>query len=92
MATVDTGDGIEWQTITIKHRGSIASAPVLYGDSNIVSYTYWGDGFMTDTNIDGSYVYSDGLDEHEIMVKSQNATYLYLGSCAGISEIDLSNF
>ncbi|MBO7264006.1 MAG: hypothetical protein J6U93_05770 [Alistipes sp.] len=92
MATVDTGDDIEWQTITIKHRGSIASTPVLYGDSNIVSYTYWGDGFMTDTNIDGSYVYSDGLDEHEIMVKSQNATYLYLGSCAGISEIDLSNF
>lgn len=91
MATVDTGN-IEWQTITIQHRGDTAYTPMLYGLSNMVSYTYWGDGFMTNNNTGSSYVYSDGLDTHEITIKSQNATYLYLGSCEGISEIDLSNF
>lgn len=91
MATVNTGN-IEWQTITIQHHGDTAYTPMLYGLSNMVSYTYWGDGFMTNNNIGGSYVYSDGLDTHEITIKSQNATYLYLGSCEGISEIDLSNF
>jgi hypothetical protein len=91
MATVDTGN-IEWQTITIQHHGDTAYTPMLYGLSNMVSYTYWGDGFMTNNNTGSSYVYSDGLDAHEITIKSQNATYLYLGSCEGISEIDLSNF
>jgi hypothetical protein len=91
MATVDTGN-IEWQTITIQHLGDTAYTPMLFGLSNMVSYTYWGDGYMTNANIGSSYVYSDGLDTHEITIKSQNATYLYLGSCEGISEIDLSNF
>ena len=92
MATVDTGSGVKWQTIAIKHDGSKAYAPILYGATNMVTYTYWGDGYMTNTNIGGSYVYNDGIDEHEILVKSQNATYLYIKSCTGISEIDLSNF
>ena len=91
MATVDTGS-VEWQTITIQHRGTTAHTPVLKRLSNMVSYTYWGDGYMTDYNIDSSYVYTDGVEEHEIVVKSQNATYLYLGSCEGISEIDLTKF
>lgn len=92
MANVNTGSGIEWQTIIIKHQGTTVAAPVLYGDTNLVSYTYWGDGYMTNSNTSGSYVYEDGLEEHEITIKSTNATYLHINSCAGISEIDLTNF
>lgn len=92
MATVDTGSGVKWQTIAIKHNGTKAYAPILYGATNMVTYTYWGDGYMTNTNIGGSYVYNDGVDEHEILVKAQNAEYFYIKSCTGISEIDLSNF
>lgn len=92
MATVNTGNEIEWQTITITHNGSIASAPEMYGYSDMISYTYWGDGYMTPINYYGSYVYEDGINEHTITIKSHNATYLYIGSCVGISEIDLSNF
>ena len=92
MANIETGSGIEWQTITIKHRGTTVASPVLYGDTNLVHYTYWGDGYMTNSNTSGSYVYSDGIEEHEITLKSTNAQYLFIDSCAGISEIDLSNF
>lgn len=93
MATVNTGSDIEWQTILIEHSGSVAATPILYGYTNLVGYTYWGDGFMTPiSDVSSSYVYDDGLDQHDITVKSQNATYLYIKSCEGISEIDLSNF
>lgn len=93
MANVETGNDIEWQTITIQHTGiEVLSIPILLGETNMVGYTYWGDGYMTSIGISGSYVYEDGIDTHEIIIKSQNATYLYIGSCAGISEIDLSNF
>ena len=92
MATVNTGGEIEWQTITIKHSGNQAASPVLYGYSNMLSYVYWGDGYMTSDNLSFSYVYGDGLGEHDIVVKSLNSTYLYLNSCEGISEIDLTKF
>lgn len=92
MANVDTGSGIEWQTITIKHHGTTVASPVLYGPTNLVNYTYWGDGYVSHTNASGSYVYNDGLEEHEITIKSTNATSLYIDSCAGISEIDLTQF
>lgn len=93
MANVNTGNEIEWQTILIEHSGSVVATPVLYGYTNLVGYTYWGDGFMTPiSDVVSSYVYDDGLDKHDITVKSQNATYLYIKSCEGISEIDLSNF
>ena len=93
MATVDTSGDVEWQTILIEHSGSVAATPILYGYTNLVGYTYWGDGFMTPiSDVSSSYVYDDGLDKHDITVKSQNATYLYIKSCEGISEIDLSNF
>ena len=92
MATVNTGCDVKWQTIIIKHSGSKATSPRLLGESNLVGMVYWGDGFMSDATLSGSYVYDDGLSEHQITVKSQNATYLYINGCEGISEIDLTNF
>lgn len=92
MAAVDTGSGVDWQTISIKHHGTKASIPVIYGATSVLSYIYWGDGYMSNTNIMGTYVYSDNLEEHDITVKALNATYLYINSCEGISQIDLSNF
>lgn len=92
MANVYTGSGVEWQTITIKHAGDVVAGPILYGDTDFAGYVYWDNGWMSDVNVFSSYVYEDGNSEHTITVKSLNANYLYLGSCEGISEIDLSNF
>lgn len=92
MATINTGENSGWQTITIKHHGDIVSAPYLLGGSALTGYIYWGDGYMSDINTVESYIYSDGTHDHEITVKSINANYLYIKSCAGISELDLSNF
>lgn len=92
MANVYTGSGVEWQTITIKHAGDTVAGPILYGDTNLAGYVYWNDGWMSEINIFTSYVFEDDKSEHEVVVKAQNANYLYLGSCTGISEIDLSNF
>lgn len=92
MATVNTGGDIEWQEITIKHSGREVAIPILYGESNIVGYSYWGDGYMTPLGVSGSYVYEDGVDTHDITIKAQNATFIYIDSCAGISEVDLTKF
>ena len=92
MATINTGENSGWQTITVKHHGDVVSAPYLLGGSALTGYIYWGDGYMSDINTVGSYIYSDGAHDHEITVKSIDANYLYIKSCAGISELDLSNF
>ena len=93
MATVDTSsENVAWQSIKIKHQGNIVAIPLLGGNSNMAGLIYWGDGYMMDIGPTGSYVYDDGLEEHEITIKSQNATILYLSNCDGIKEIDLSEF
>ena len=93
MATVDiSSENIVWQNIKIKHQGNSVVIPLLGGSSALAGFIYWGDGYMMDIGPSGSYVYYDGLEEHEITIKSQNATILYLSNCDGISEIDLSEF
>lgn len=92
MATVETGDGVKWQTITIKHTGDTISGPQLLGETNLSGYVYWNDGWMSDINVFTSYVFDDDKLEHEVVVKALNANYLYINGCTGISEIDLSNF
>lgn len=92
MASVETGSGVDWQIITIKHSGDTVARPYLYGDTNLAGYIYWNDGWMSNINVSGSYVYDDGMPEHNITIKALNANYFYIDSCAGISEIDFSNF
>lgn len=96
MANVNTGEEIEWQTITIQHSGELVYTPLILnmsGDLATAGYIYWGDNNQTSMKeIPESYVYVDAEDEHTITIKTQNATYLYLEKCTGISEIDLTNF
>lgn len=92
MATVETGDDVNWQTIIIKHSGNTISAPLLYGQTNLSGYVYWNDGWMSNINVFTSYVFEDDKSEHEVVVKALNANYLYIDGCTGISEIDLTNF
>jgi hypothetical protein len=96
MANVNTGEEIEWQAITIQHSGELVYTPLILnmsGDLATAGYIYWGDNNQTSMKeIPESYVYVDAEDEHTITIKTQNATYLYLEKCTGISEIDLTNF
>lgn len=92
MATVNTENEIEWQTIILKHYGTTLYAPYIIGGSTLSGYIEWGDGNTSDINIYSSYKYGDSAEQHDIVVKTINATCVYLESCAGISEIDLTNF
>lgn len=92
MACFDAGAEIPWQSITLRHTGTKVTAPQLYGSTAVTGMIYWGDDYMSDVNTIDSYVYDDGKEEHTITIKSQNATMIYLESCSGISEIDLTNF
>ena len=92
MATVNVGGEIDWQMIILKHYGTIVYAPYLLGGSTLSGYIDWGDGNTSDINIYSSYKYGDNAAQHDIVVKTINATCVYLESCEGISEIDLTNF
>lgn len=95
MANVNTSAEMQWQTITIKHRGERLSAPLIYdltGSFIATGYILWGDNYMSDINTIGTYIYADAEQEHTITVKTQGGYQVYLQSLQGISEIDLSNF
>ena len=55
-------------------------------------YIYWGDGAKSEINRVDAYIYADTQSEHEIIIETLDADYVYIESCAGISEIDLTNF
>ena len=92
MATISTDEAIEWQRVIIKHHGDRVAAPYLLGNTSVLGYIYWGDGYQSDVNTIDAYNYADGDGEHEIVIETLDANYIYIESCAGISEIDLTNF
>ena len=96
MTTIDTNAEVEWQTATLKHSGERIYAPYVLDASSshlTFGYVYWGDNVITALkNVMEYYTYDDGKSSHSVTIKTQNATQLYLSSCAGISEIDLTNF
>lgn len=92
MKTFDTSGDAEWQSVVIQHSGEWVSSPWLYGSSSTTGYIYWGDGYMSALNSTEKYVYYDGEPEHTITIESQGALQFSLESCAGVSEIDFSNF
>lgn len=96
MTTIDTNAEVEWQTATLKHSGERIYAPyVLNASSSYLrfGYIYWGDNVITALkDVMEYYTYDDGKSSHTVTIETQNATQLYLSSCAGISEIDLTNF
>lgn len=92
MATIDSDSDVNWQTITIKHRGTTIAAPHLTGETALTGYIYWGDGYMSDLYATESYVYSDQLSSHTITIKALCADEFSMDSCEGIVSIDLSTF
>ena len=76
----------------IKHSGDMISAPYFLGGTSIFGYIYWGDGAKSEINSVDAYIYGDTQSEHEIIIETLDADYVYIESCAGISEIDLTNF
>ena len=92
MATISTDQDIEWQQMIIKHSGDMISAPYFLGGTSIFGYIYWGDGAKSEINSVDAYIYGDTQSEHEIIIETLDADYVYIESCAGISEIDLTNF
>ena len=92
MRTFDTSGDVDWQNVVIQHSGEWVSFPWLYGSSAITGYVYWGDGYMSALNSAEKYVYYDGELEHTITIESQSALQFSMESCAGVSEIDFSNF
>lgn len=92
MATISTDEAIEWQRVIIKHHGDRVAAPYLLGNTSVLGYIYWGDGYQSDVNTIDAYNYADSDGEHEIVIETLDANYIYIESCAGISEIDLTNF
>ncbi len=92
MATISTDEAIEWQRVIIKHHGDRVAAPYLMGNTSMLGYIYWGDGYQSDINTIDAYNYANGDSEHEIVIETLDANYIYIESCAGINEIDLTNF
>lgn len=92
MSQFNINNDYHWQTISITHSGDNIITPTLTGSSDLVGYTYWGDGHYEDLNSSYSYVYDDGQEAHTITIKSMNAETVTISNCMGISEIDLSNF
>lgn len=96
MANINTGKEVEWQVITFKHYGEFFYTPYLfdmYGSLATIGYIDYGDDTQTQIKDSPTYYVYDYIDtEHEITVKTQNVTQLYLSNCTGINEIDLTNF
>ena len=95
MATIDTSAEIEWQTVTIKHSGERVCAPTFRAGSVPINfgYIYWDDDIITSFKDAMEYhIYGDGKSSHTVTVKTKDANIIELNSCAGISEIDLTNF
>ena len=97
MGTIDTSAEIEWQTVTIKHSGERVSTPIFYGGylTPLIKFGYinWGDNIITSFKDAMEYhIYGDGKSSHTVTVKTKDANFIRLNSCAGISEIDLTNF
>lgn len=86
------GDDVEWQSVSISHRGESVSAPCFSGGIDLAGIIYWGDGFMTNINKTDSYVYADGQDSHTITAKTYDATVVEIDECTGIIELDFSGF
>ena len=80
------------QYAIIQHSGRFISFPVL----NDAYKVLWGDDSWNTieyySEIYGSHVYIDGKESHTVTVHSNNASTIYIESCLGISEIDLTNF
>lgn len=92
MKNFNTGGEVQWQTVSIVHKGNKVAAPRFEGSSALTGYIYWGDDFMSDVNSLFSYSYLDGMETHTITTKTMNALSISLDNCRGISEIDFSNF
>lgn len=92
MTTISTDQDIEWQQVLIKHSGDMVSAPYFLGGTSMFGYIYWGDGAKSEINRVDAYLYADTQAEHEIIIETMDTNYIYIESCAGISEIDLTNF
>lgn len=96
MANIDTNAEAAWQTVVLQHSGERIYAPSFYDATSSpikVGYVYWGDDVISMLkDVVEYYTYGDNKDSHEVTLKTQDATILQLKSCAGISEIDLTNF
>lgn len=92
MTCIATDGGTIWQSVTISHTGTDITAPQLDGYSSLTGYIYWGDNYMSEINTLISYVYQDAQESHTITIQAQGATLFKMPSCAGVSEIDLTNF
>lgn len=92
MTCIATDGGAIWQSVTISHTGTDVAAPALFGYSSLTGYIYWGDNYMSEINTLISYVYQDTQESHTITIQAQGATRFTMPSCAGVSEIDLTNF
>lgn len=81
------------QFITIQHHGSKIYAPAIYGDSGLEGWIYLDDGYMFPVGqYNEFYTFNDNKTSHTIEIEMTKAYMIVIGSCMGISEIDLSKF
>lgn len=82
-----------WQNAYIYHSGEKIIMPRAGGGA-MTGCVIWGDGNTTlyGQETSDEYKYTDGEESHIVTVQAVGATELTIGSCLGISKIDLSNF
>ena len=82
-----------WQNAYIYHYGKKIVMPKAGGGA-VLGCVIWGDGNSTlyGQETSDEYEYTDGEESHIVTVQVAGAIELTIGSCLGISKIDLSNF